>query len=242
MVTLKITNNDPIGLYVSSVYTECPKNDRVLIEQQDMANKAIKHFAGMPANRENCEALQNYIKFYHATCVHRPDSDAKTELLNALTNIIDTLQTGIDREPARAPEGTRELTPLQRWLESSYNRWKMRDLSRRKPITDQNTLEGFIRNIPNITSMGFHEMMDKYGTTLVTKFFKTTEDDLKDDESVYKFVDRCTFKIADIYVLVMLTSTKPTYTVIENQYPEAEELYEFVVDQGMSEPATAGAR
>lgn len=248
MVTMKITNNDPIGLYLTRIYVDNRTSDKVIIDVIENTNKAIKHFDSMPATAENCQRLQVYIKHYQALLAGRPDSDVKAEVDTQLTNLIDTLQTGIDREATPqtyTKPGTEKKGPdYGGMLKRAYDRWEVWGWKNRPIVTDTSKLEGYLRAIPGIVGMGYMNLIDKYTTDIIFKFFPPKPEDTKTHEDACKYVDKCVSIILQKFAYVQLTSERQTYQVIENQYDGAEELYEFAVSQGVEEavePATAGA-
>ena len=240
MVLHKIINDDPFGMFIMKVLLD-PTSDRSIIQVQDATNLAISHYFNLPATRENCETLKGYMNHYLALCNNCKDSEVKEDLKSQLTNIIDTLQTGIDREQSYTKNSSgKEGRTLTQMLTQAESRWKLWHWWDRKINTDPNTIEGYIRAIPGLMDMNIYEFRDKYIPAMYWKFFPPKED-FADDEAEFRYFDTVCAKIIHWYAFVKLTlaHTTPTYQVIENQYEDAEELYEYVQELGMEEPVAS---
>ena len=230
MVLSKITNEDPIGLHITQIATEAVKSDRQLMFQQDRANKAIKFYVDKPATVENCQQLKIYINECIAVCNSRPDSPGKDELVGMLTDVADTLQTGIDREvskyqlnPTRSSQEINGFVTWEERLRRALARWEIWGWKNRKPITDTKTLEGYLRYI-HVERKPVNVVIEKMFMDLVYKFWKVP--DTEDMDVLTAFVDRCIDKIIDRYALISLQTqvTKITTQVIEDIYNDDDEV------------------
>lgn len=239
MVIQKITNNKPFGMFILKVFLG-PTSDRRLIEVQNATNLAISHYANLIATRENCEELKGYMNHYLALCNNCQDSDVKEDLKSQLTNIIDTLQTGIDSEPAYSTSTRKSsTTPIseQTWEQRLYRamqRWEVWGWRNRPINKDPNTLEGYIRSLPRIEQMDIKYFFEHHLEKVVHKFW--TQDKNEDTD---KFVRRIEADVIQKFAFVKLTTMKPVYQVIENQYDDADELYEYVQELGIEEPVAS---
>lgn len=243
MVLSKITNEDPIGLHITQIV--CQTRDKYLIEYQEKANRAIKFYLDKPATVENCQQLKIYINECLALCNNRPDSDAKAELVGMLTDIADTVQTGIDREvsryqlnPTRSSQEVNGFVTWEERLRRALARWEIWGWKNRKPVTDTKTLEGYLRYI-HVENKPIDVVIKKMQMDLMKKFFNIP--DTEDLDVLTAFVDRCTDKIIEKYALISLQTqvTKITTQVIEDIYNEDDD--EVAVATATVYPAEAVA-
>lgn len=237
MEPIKITNTDPIGLYVSLIITD-PTCDKRLLEYQRQANQAIKEYSSKPANRENCLNLKRYLEHSLALCNICPNSDGKDELAQALESVIATLQSGIDREekyyqkPADKDE-SEKWTQAYR-LQEAKKRWEQWGYLKRPIKTDINTLEGFLRTIPGIATAHPVDVTTKYGKLIRDRYFPESRQLPNNKEVLKNWIDNVFLtNIIQTLAFVQLTSQQITEQRIINIYAEN--------DSPNDTPATAGA-
>ena len=237
MVIMNINHpEDPIGLFVQQIFTDAPGRDSKLNECQRQANQAIKLFLDKPASSDNCARLREYMQGFLAQANLRPDSEMKTELVTMITNIIDTLSTGIkpgstSTEPKKQGD-PRSYTAIER---QAYERWRIWGWENRPIVTNPNTLEGYIRRLPGVANMNYHEFIQKYGKDVIMKFFPP-KPGCVDFDALLNHTYECDKKIAPKFVYVKLTMNQPKKMVIEDRFDNSEEIYQTVQELGMETP------
>ena len=233
--------NDPIGLTVHTVFTSTEISDRSLIRIQKEANECIKSYLKRPANKENCQTLQMYLNESLAKLNQCPDSDAKDELVVLLEERINILQSGIDLTPgnaqAKEESYTRSDDRFGGW--QGYNKCYERAMQqyqangyRNLPITyDPNTVEGYIRNIPNVKSLGVTAFVENYAPEMMkrVRFVKRVGKD-EHVEIDHEFTEKTVDLLVRHFIkkLVFVQLTQPSYIVVENRYPEADEMFTII--------------
>ena len=221
---MKITNDDPIGLYIQPVFMTNSTLDKKIQTVQTQTNQAINYYAKSAADRENCQRLQNYLKEYQAKLVCCRDSEAKFELSNQLTNIIDTLQTGIDREPSYKDDpvshSSKPVDKYGGWLSYAEQYQKCLEQCRVNGYQywlktyDPKTVEGYIRHIPNIADMDILVFVKDHCENMIKKFYPITKADLElSDEQFERRFDSNMASIIKKFAFVKLTSHRENVIV-----------------------------
>lgn len=225
MVTMKITNDDPIGLYIQPVFMTNSTLDKKVQALQGQTNQAISYYSKAAANKENCQRLQNYLKEYQARLVCCRDSEAKFELTNQLTNIIDNLQTGIDRESHTNGFTSNHNKPVDKyggWLSYSeqyqkcLEQYKVSGYQHLPRSYNPNTVEGYIRLIRNVADMDVWEFVKKHGEKMIQKFYPITKADRKlSDEQFGRRFDSNMASIIKKFTFVKLTTGSKQNVIID---------------------------
>lgn len=230
----------PLGCYIQQIYTEETASNWHLVQAKKQANLAIQEYTNAKANKENCQKLQEYLRLPLAECESLPDSENKEEVTIQLTNIIDTLQTGIDRVPSYK-DNPNWQDKKNTW--ESYSEKYQRCIAQYKvtgykqwPITyDPKTVEGYIRRIKNVEDMDIDVFVKSHCEKIIKRFFPFTNKVLNmTDEQFEKWFDANMASVIKKFAFVKLTTKREQ--VIENQYDGAEELFDFVQELGMESP------
>jgi len=226
-------NNDPLGFYILPIYLEQASTDYQLVVYQEQANKIIKEYSSKPANRENCQELKTYLNHTLALCTTRPDCNSRKALMSAIEEIIEVLQSGIDREENRYYTPPADKKPVRTFgtrLAEAVDRWHMWGYKNRKIVTDVNELEGYLRSLPDIATIDAMSFIGKYWDTVCDKFFP-----IPDNVSVAEtehWLDKVALtKLFQVLAYVQLTSNHLSTQRILNIYNETDE----------PEPASSGA-
>ena len=227
----------PLSIFVGQIFTDSEKKDKGLIALHEQANDAIKIFKDAKATAENCQQLRHYLEIILVDVLNRPQSDAKDELYTAIMDRIETLKTGI--ELAEKHESYSK-TLYQPKKDDKYKGWKSFSEQYQKAVEqykvngyrnipivwDTTKLEGFIRSIPGIKGMDVFEFFKMYFYDQLLNFVKPTPEESKvvrNGGSSEKYIDRAAQICAKRFAFVQLTSV--TRIVIENRYPEADEMF-----------------
>lgn len=221
MVTMKMSDpNLTIGCYIQGIYSDNFTRDPQLISIKSRANKAIEQYSSKENTVDNCQKLQEFLKVLKAQLVVCKDSEAKFDVMNQLTNIIDNLQTGIDRVPSHT---NNSYTPEKK--DDKYKGWKCFSEQyqiamaqykvngyRNIPIVwDKTKLEGYMRSVPNVIGMDVFEFFKKYFYDHLLNFVRPTPQEcrvISNGGSSEKYVDRAAQICAKSFAFVQLTSTK----------------------------------
>jgi hypothetical protein len=249
----KITNDKPLGLFIHTLYTQSNKS-RAYIAVQSMANEAVRFYLNKPANKENCQNLLTYLNESLAELNQLPDCDAKSELveqiekrISLLKDAIQPAHPGVSTKPSNNYRpgnenkgGSANWRSYDERYEACLKAYKVNDCYKKFPTTkDPNTLEGYIRNIPNVDGMSVNVFLDKYVPDLlkrvnfVKKVGKDEYVEIKDYELTGKTIDLLVTHFLKKFAFVQLTLSKPD-NVIEDQ--TASDIFNFVQEVGMEEP------
>lgn len=196
----KIENtNAPISDYIPRLETDCSGD---VAKLKDEANEAIERFSKFPATKENCTKLKGAIDGVLIDLFDQPKSDESDKLFYEISDILKTLMSVIDPE-----KNFNEQSGWAGLIKREYNRQEtFKCLWERKPIvTDKNTLEGYVRAIPNINGMSFEQMMKCYFND-----FKTVEKFVKPNqgEGPNAYASRAEKALATTYVYVQRTTKR----------------------------------
>lgn len=241
MITRRIDNPTlPLGCYVPKIYTEEASSNWHLVQAKQQANLAIQEYSNAKANKENCQKLQEYLRLPLADCMSMPESENGDEIVTQLTNIIDNLQTGIDRVTSYKdnPNWQDEKNAWESYSEkyqkcisqykvTGYKQW---------PITyDPKTVEGYIRRIQNVEDMDIDVFVKSHCEAIIKNFYPFTKKVIDmTDEQFEKWFDAKMASIIKKFAFVKLTTKKEQ--VVENQYDSADDLFNFVQELGMESP------
>lgn len=241
MITKTIDNPTlPLGCYIQQIYTEETSSNWHLVQAKKQANLAIQEYTNAKANKENCQKLQEYLRLPLAECESLPDSENKEEVTIQLTNIIDTLQTGIDRVPSYKdnPNWQDEKSAWESYSEKYQKclaQYKVNGYKQWPKTYDTNTIEGYIRRIPNVEDMDIDVFVKSHCEKIIKRFFPFTNKVLNmTDEQFEKWFDANMASVIKKFAFVKLTTKREQ--VIENQYDGAQELFDFVQELGMESP------
>lgn len=232
----------PLGFFVGQIYLDNAAKDAGLITLHQQVNMAIKQYKDFKATEENCQQLRHYLEIILVDVLNRPQSDSKDELYTAITDRIETLKTGIEL----AERETEKISSYELKKDDKYKGWKSFSEQYQKAVEqyqvngyrnlpivwDPSKLEGFIRCIPEIKGMDIFEFFKMYFYDQLLNFVKPTAQEAKvmrNGGSSEKYIDRAAQICAKRFAFVQLTST--TQIVIENRYPEAEEMYTVIEER-----------
>lgn len=241
MITKTIDNPAlPLGCYVQQIHTDEASSNWHLVQAKKQANLAIQEYSNAKANKENCQKLQEYLRLPLAECESVPVSEDRDEVIEQLTNIIDTLQTGINRVSSYK-DSPNWQDKKNTW--ESYSEKYQRCIAQYKvtgykqwPITyDPKTVEGYIRRIKNVEDMDIDVFVKSHSEAIIKEFYPFTKKVIgMTDKQFEKWFDANMASIIKKFAFVKLTTKKEQ--VVENQYEGAQELYDYVQELGMEQP------
>lgn len=226
----------PLSIFVGQIFTDSEKKDKGLIALHEQANDAIKIFRDAKATAENCQQLRQYLEIILVDILSRPQSDAKDELYTAISDRIDTLKTGIELSKKRETYNSTLYQPKE---DDKYKGWRspgeQYELVRQqyltngnykfiKKQTNPNTIEGFIRSRPDVYELDADMFIQKYGQEIFNSIRLVDKKGqlLGGDDLVKRWDYYVRFIVKK---LVFVHITNPARIVIENRYPEADEMF-----------------
>lgn len=226
----------PLSIFVGQIFTDSEKKDKGLIALHEQANEAIKQFRDTKATAENCQQLRQYLEIILVDILSRPQSDAKDELYTAISDRIDTLKTGIELSEKREAYNNSLFQPKK---EDKYKGWRspgeQYELAKQQYLangnykfakrqSDPNTIEGFVRTRPDVYELDANTFIQKYGQEIFNSIrLVDKKGRLLGGDDLGKRWDYYVQFIAKKLALVHLTN--PARIVIENRYPEADEMF-----------------
>lgn len=232
----------PLTIFVGQIFTDSEKKDKGLIALHEQANDAIKIFKDAKATAENCQQLRHYLEIILVDVLNRPQSDAKDELYTAIMDRIETLKTGIELTEKHESYSKTLYQPkkddkYKGWRSPSelYETAKMSYMANgnykfAKRVTDPNTIEGFIRTRPDVYELDANMFVRKYAQEIFNRMPLTDENGkLLGGEDLGERFDYNVRYIVKKLALVHLTN--PTRIVIENRYPEADEMFTIIEER-----------
>lgn len=192
---MEITNyKDLISVYVSPITGKYKETDIKTL--RDEANKVIKQFSNLSANSTNCQKLKEALDGIETELLGKQETPDRNKLYDEVAERILTLLTGIEPVKVYEKPSWGELVERER-MRQAVHKCVIEHLH---PIlTDKNTLQGFLRSIPNIKTMDFSTVMRAYLNDYKLLFRLVPP---KPNEILGRYLDRVECAVCKEYVFV----------------------------------------
>lgn len=175
----------PISTFITLIYAQGARGDSKTIGYKDQANETIKQFWGAPSTKENCQRLQAYLQDVVVDLMQCDQTKHRDEVIDELSDRIATLQTGIDAHMKRENPDFKPETKEQYW--NGYVR-RCEERAKvlvqywegigRQPVTDPNTLEGYLRTIPGVGKLGLYSILNDHIEYIMTNFIPSNQEEI----------------------------------------------------------------
>lgn len=155
---MEITNyKELLSVYVSPITGKYKETDIKTL--RDEANRVIKQFSNLSASSTNCQKLKDALDGIETELFGKPETLERNKLFDEVAERILTLLTGIEPVKVYERPSFDELVKRERDRQA-VNKCVIDYLH---PIlTDKDTLQGYLRSIPNIKTMDFSTVMRAY--------------------------------------------------------------------------------
>lgn len=193
---MEITNyKELLSVYVSPITGKYKETDIKTL--RDEANRVIKQFSNLSANSTNCQKLKDALDGIETELFGKPETPERNKLFDEVAERILTLLTGIESVKVYEKPSWGELVKRER-KRQSVNKCVIDYLH---PIlTERNTLQGFLRSIPNIITMDFSTVMRAYLNDYKLLFKLVPPK--KEDKTLGGYFDRAGLIVCKEYVFV----------------------------------------